>query len=1047
MIQAIIKFMVGTLLGVAVALLLLFNVLLLWVATGPRSLDKVSKYIEAAFQPADHSYSIKIEEAWLIWDGWKHPVDIRLRNVDVLNQDKVRFCRFPEITLGLDLWSLVEVRLLPTSLTISHPDLLLFQHDDRSISFGFHKDVPPAPGAEEEITEVPLAAIMAPLVSPDERSNLRELHTVSIVNADVSVGNVHKGVFFKATDAQMVFKSNRRGMNVFGSATINYDKYQSLISAQLAMRGGSATIDGDVKFSQLMPGALATLFAGNTLLSSMKFPVSGEGKISIDTEGTLQRIDFSMDGGKGTIETPKLDGALPVASLHAEGNISNQYNDIVISKFTADLGGMAVDADGVISRKADDAAIAANLLLKNIPAADVHRLWPLGLAPETREWVTHNITEGKITESESHINIALGDLAKPELPKADVDTTVTIEGNTIRYLPEHPPLTNVNGQIHIDGVSLNAQIESAQFLKQTKLSGGTVAIDDLNVDNPYIKVAFDADMPAKDAVHFLDLPRLKHAKRLNLNPDTVEGSVTGHAAVGFSFFAEHDEHGKEKDSDITYDIKADVKGITQPGFMQKFDVKNAAGAMTVNNELIEFKGSGEVNGANVSQSDVKYLFGSKEPFDTLIEATATAPVTVLPRFGYPAFPFIKGNLAVKASLKEGANIEVSQASIDLTNASMDIDAPAVHWSKPDKEPATIEITSQKKNNVATIPSFQIKGKNMEVRGSAELSKDLSSISAVKADKVMCGATNLSSVVYEKSDSMMKVDAKGSSADMTAWLDASGDSTFSFEHFPALALNLDIKQLTLGKGRALGNVKGSLNCDAKQCGSADISGTTVDNKPFGVRILHNPKGNRQLSLRAQSAGAFLKATGLFDSMEGGDLTVTGSYDDSGAHSVLKAVADINEHTIKDAPVLAKMLSLASLTGFFDTLRGNGIAFTKLRAPFTLSNDVITIKEGKTHGDAMGMTMEGTITFPKRSLDLNGTIVPSYTLNNVLGNVPLVGHMLTGGEGQGVFAARYSIKGSDKAPDVSVNPLSILTPGFLRGLFDVFDSPSKKGGDSK
>jgi hypothetical protein len=53
------------------------------------------------------------------------------------------------------------------------------------------------------------------------------------------------------------------------------------------------------------------------------------------------------------------------------------------------------------------------------------------------------------------------------------------------------------------------------------------------------------------------------------------------------------------------------------------------------------------------------------------------------------------------------------------------------------------------------------------------------------------------------------------------------------------------------------------------------------------------------------------------------------------------------------------------------------------------------------------------------------------------VPLVGELLSGGEGQGMFAARYSVKGGEKSPEVSVNPLSILTPGFLRGLFDAFD----------
>ena len=241
------------------------------------------------------------------------------------------------------------------------------------------------------------------------------------------------------------------------------------------------------------------------------------------------------------------------------------------------------------------------------------------------------------------------------------------------------------------------------------------------------------------------------------------------------------------------------------------------------------------------------------------------------------------------------------------------------------------------------------------------------------------------------------------------------------------------------------MKGMLTCDTHQCSSADMAGMTVDNKKFQFRILHNPKGNRQLSVRAQSAGAFLKAVGVFDGMEGGDLSIIGNYDDSGDHSVLRGAIDINEHTVKNAPVLAKILSLASLTGFFDTLQGKGIAFAKLHAPFTLSRDVITFKDAKTHGAAMGMTMEGTITFPKRALNLQGTIIPSYTLNNVVGKVPLVGTMLTGGEGQGIFAARYSVEGSDAAPEVSVNPLSILTPGFLRGVFDIFDQPEKDAGE--
>ena len=42
----------------------------------------------------------------------------------------------------------------------------------------------------------------------------------------------------------------------------------------------------------------------------------------------------------------------------------------------------------------------------------------------------------------------------------------------------------------------------------------------------------------------------------------------------------------------------------------------------------------------------------------------------------------------------------------------------------------------------------------------------------------------------------------------------------------------------------------------------------------------------------------------------------------------------------------------------------------------------------------------------------------------------------GQGGGVFAADYTVRGPLADPKVSVNPLSALTPGFLRGVFNLF-----------
>ncbi len=72
-------------------------------------------------------------------------------------------------------------------------------------------------------------------------------------------------------------------------------------------------------------------------------------------------------------------------------------------------------------------------------------------------------------------------------------------------------------------------------------------------------------------------------------------------------------------------------------------------------------------------------------------------------------------------------------------------------------------------------------------------------------------------------------------------------------------------------------------------------------------------------------------------------------------------------------------------------------------------------------------------PPDTLDISGTLVPAYVLNTVLGNIPVLGNLLLGGAGQGIFAANFRIAGPLGDPKVSVNPLSALAPGVLRRLF--------------
>ena len=134
----------------------------------------------------------------------------------------------------------------------------------------------------------------------------------------------------------------------------------------------------------------------------------------------------------------------------------------------------------------------------------------------------------------------------------------------------------------------------------------------------------------------------------------------------------------------------------------------------------------------------------------------------------------------------------------------------------------------------------------------------------------------------------------------------------------------------------------------------------------------------------------------------------------------------------APLLAQLLAVSSITGIPELMSGEGIAFQELAIQLTKQPNRVEIIEAKASGLSVGMTAQGTIQGADDIADLTGTIVPIASVNRLFSAIPLIGDLVTGGGG-GLFAFTYRISGPLHNPSVSVNPLSVLAPGFVRNLF--------------
>jgi hypothetical protein len=238
----------------------------------------------------------------------------------------------------------------------------------------------------------------------------------------------------------------------------------------------------------------------------------------------------------------------------------------------------------------------------------------------------------------------------------------------------------------------------------------------------------------------------------------------------------------------------------------------------------------------------------------------------------------------------------------------------------------------------------------------------------------------------------------------------------------LAKDYDFRNTTLTYERTRAGVQ-----------AIDFKGSVNGTVPVTL-VLTSADGARTFKAESADGGSVVRALGLFKDIVGGRLEVTGEVAPNGA---VTGVAGIRNFELLDAPVLARLLSVAALTGILDELRGGGISFSTLRLPFTYANSQLEIEDGEMFGSSLGLTAKGTYNTTTTTMDMNGTLIPAYAINAALNKIPLLGDLITGGDkGSGIFAATYTYRGPLATAEPSVNPLAALAPGFLRRIFDVF-----------
>ena len=239
------------------------------------------------------------------------------------------------------------------------------------------------------------------------------------------------------------------------------------------------------------------------------------------------------------------------------------------------------------------------------------------------------------------------------------------------------------------------------------------------------------------------------------------------------------------------------------------------------------------------------------------------------------------------------------------------------------------------------------------------------------------------------------------------------------------IKLKMEKTYIDEVNFINNLSGVLNFRNDKVSDANLEATFANNKKINLSIITNDKREKITRLFTDYPRPLIKRYDFIKGFEEGYL----DYSSIKTNGISNSLLIIDNFKVKEVPIFAKLLSLASLQGIADLLTGEGIRFTDFEMKFSNNNGLTTIEEMYAIGPAVSILLDGYIESTKL-ISLRGTIVPATTINRSIASIPLLGSILVGEKtGEGVFGVSFKIKGQPKNLKTSVNPIKTLTPRFI------------------
>ncbi len=1065
------KFIFTTLI-VMVPVCMIAVFILLWrIASAPLEIGFAKSYVMEALSDEMTGNHAVMEGVYLHWPDFKDSIHLVLDEGKVLNKDDKIILSVRAIALTLSKAGLLRGQLLPTKVTLKEPNLRIIRTVDGGIDIGIGSTNFSNTDSDED-TEAMVRRVLSYLAEPSSEnykdSPLSELESLEIDNARLMLEDHINGLSWFLPNFGGTFRRNDKGLfSRLGVSLPDVRGETSEVHFLLSYFWKLKRFELITEILNLDTMILAGKFASLDILRDQDLILNAELRTSFGHDLLPGVVSLKARSEGGRLYHPSVTKkGLPYKDFRFGLSYDRYSKNIKLTDTRITLRDVTFQASANLQNDNFEKITGlVSLKVDTLKQASIDPLWPEFLRGDnSEEWLVDKMADGTFRDLWANIDIVAelvpldqgagpapavfkspdieedalftADLTEDEkvwdFDITDLQAGYAYENMTVDYRAPLFPVTKAKGTGKFDYNTdiLSAHIEDAYLgdlhVRDAKVVLGEVVA--VGKGTAELDIDFEGDL--QEVFAYLSEEPINMNKDKGMDISQVKGSADLRTRLAF------DTNKKVLLEEMEIESSGILTNVFIPDVVHTLDLTGGPFKLELKDKKVTVTGAGELNKRPIDLVWSEYLESEGKPYKSQTNAKITADPNIRKALGINLDDFLQGSIGLDVVYTGYRNNRsVADVKVDATPARFFV-AP-FDYNKPPGKAGSARFKAVFRNEVlqelqdltAQAEQFDLKKTTLgfkKYEGETYLHNG-------KVSRFTLGETDAALDFTIQDDGVVKILFDGDFLDLRPFLNV--DEVQEDYTQPATMISVKAKQMRTSENETVRAVEMYSDIDEKGRFNQLEIDAKVGEGDFYLRFKPNEDGKRKFVLEATDAGATLKAFYIYTGMEGGEIRIFAEPIEGGRDRNFSGTAEITNFKVTKAPAMSKLLSILSLPGMIEVLRDDGLDFRRLEAKvdwlYRPEGSLIILEDGRTSGNSLGLTFDGEFDNAKRLVDIEGTVIPLSGVNEIIGSIPLVGDIITGGSGS-LFAATYQIKGKMDDPKISTNPLSVLAPGLLRRI---------------